>query len=157
MKLKIGQKAPDFKLKDQKGYFHKLSNYRGKWVLIYFYPKDDTPGCTQEACQIRENFDDFKKLKTVVLGISNDSVESHKKFAKKYQLNFPLLADEKKEVVKKYGVWRKRKFLGKEIKGIQRTSFLINPQGFIFKIYEKVNPEKHAQEVIADLKDLSKK
>lgn len=154
IKLKITQKAPDFKLKDQDGNLRKLSDFRGKWVLVYFYPKDDTPGCTTEACQIRDNFEDFKKLKIVVLGISTDSVESHKKFATKYNLPFLLLSDEKKEVVKKYGVWGTKKFMGKTYQGTLRTSFLINPEGKIVKIYENVKPITHAQEVLADLKPL---
>ncbi|MGC8776205.1 MAG: thioredoxin-dependent thiol peroxidase [Minisyncoccia bacterium] len=153
--LKLNQKAPDFKLKDQDGKNHKLSDYRGKWVLIYFYPKDDTPGCTKEACAIRDNFPDFKKLNIVVLGISVDSVESHKKFVKKYNLPFILLSDDKKEVVKKYGVWAKKKFMGKVYEGTLRTSFLIDPFGKIFKIYKNVKPEFHAEEVLNDLKNIN--
>ncbi len=154
IKVKVNQKAPDFKLKDQDGKIHKLSDYKGKWVLTYFYPKDDTPGCTKEACMIRDNFPNFKKLDVVVLGISVDSVESHKKFAQKYNLPFILLSDEKKEVVKKYGVWSKKKFMGKVYEGTLRTSFLISPQGKIVKIYENVKPETHADEVLRDLKEL---
>ncbi|MCX7589981.1 MAG: thioredoxin-dependent thiol peroxidase [Patescibacteria group bacterium] len=153
MKLEINQKAPDFKLPDQDGKIHKLSDYKGKWVLIYFYPKDDTPGCTKEACEIRDNFLNFQKLNIVVLGISVDSVDSHKKFAQKYNLPFILLSDSKKEVVKKYGVWAKKKFMGKEYEGTLRTSFLINPQGKIEKIYENVKPEKHAKDVLNNFKD----
>ncbi len=148
----INKKAPDFKLKDQEGKYHKLSTYKGKWVLVYFYPKDDTPGCTKEACLIRDNFPNFQKLGIVVLGISVDSVESHKKFAQKYNLPFTLLSDDKKEVVKKYNVWGKKKFMGREYEGTLRTSFLINPQGKIVKIYENVKPEIHAEEVLTDLK-----
>lgn len=155
MKLKINQKAPDFKLKDQDGKIHKLSDYKGKWVLIYFYPKDNTPGCTKQACEIRDNFFDFQNLDIVVLGISTDSVESHKKFKEKYKLPFTLLSDDKKEVVKKYGVWGKKKFLGKTFEGIIRTSFLINPQGKIEKIYENVKPEKHAKEVLEDFSKMN--
>lgn len=147
-KLKVNQKAPNFKLKDEKGKFHKLSDYKGKWVLIYFYPKDDTPGCTKEACAIRDEFEGFERLSIAVLGISADSVSSHQKFSKKYNLPFSLLADEKKEVVKKYGVWGKKKFLGKVYEGILRTSFLVNPAGKIEKIYENVEPETHAQDVL---------
>jgi len=154
-KLKINQIAPDFKLKDQDGKIHRLSDYKGKWILLYFYPKDDTPGCTKEACTIRDNFPNFKKLDVVVLGISTDSVESHKKFAEKYNLPFTLLSDENKKVVKKYGVWGKKKFMGKEYEGTLRTSFLINSKGRIAKIYENVNPEIHAEEVLEDLKNLT--
>ncbi|GIW67687.1 MAG: peroxiredoxin [Candidatus Parcubacteria bacterium] len=150
-KLKIDQPAPDFKLKDQNGDFHRLSDYKGKWVLVYFYPKDNTPGCIKEACAIRDNFPAFEKLNITVLGISSDTVESHKKFAQKYKLPFTLLADDKKEVVKKYGVWGKKKFMGIEYEGISRTSFLINPQGKIVKIYENVKPAIHAKEVLDDL------
>ncbi len=151
MKLKIGQLAPDFKLPDQSGKEHKLLDYRGGWVLVYFYPKDDTPGCTKEACSIRDSFPKFNKLKAKVFGISVDSVKSHAKFAEKYKLPFTLLADEDKSVVKKYGVWAKKKFMGREYIGTLRTSFLINPKGKIIKIYENVKPEAHAEEVLNDL------
>lgn len=151
-KLKIGDKAPVFKLPDQNGDVHSLAEYKGKWVLLYFYPKDDTPGCTKEACLIRDNFPDFKKLKVVVFGISTDSVKSHKKFADKYNLPFVILADENKDIVKKYGVWGKKKFMGREYMGTFRTSFLIDPSGKIARIFEKVNPETHAGEVLTELK-----
>ena len=151
MKLKEGQLAPDFTLPDQDGKKHFLSDYGGRWVLVYFYPKDDTPGCTKEACAIRDDIPKFNKLKTKVLGISVDSVKSHKKFAEKYALPFTLLSDEKKEVVKKYGIWQKKKFMGREYMGTLRTSFLIDPKGKIAKIYEKVNPEVHAEKVLNDL------
>lgn len=154
MKLKEHQAAPDFILPDQNGKEHSLSDYLGKWVLVYFYPKDDTPGCTKEACMIRDNYPDFKKLKMVVLGISVDPVKSHDKFAKKYDLPFTLLADEKKEVVKKYGVWGKKKFMGREYLGTFRTSFLIDPMGLIVKIYENVKPELHAEQILNDFKSL---
>ncbi|MDO8495743.1 MAG: thioredoxin-dependent thiol peroxidase [bacterium] len=152
--IKVGQLAPDFSLPDQNGKEHKLSDYRGKWVLLYFYPKDDTPGCTKEACAIRDNLPDFKKLKTVVLGVSADSVKKHAKFAEKYELSFTLLADEDKKVVKQYEVWDEKKFMGRTYFGILRTSFLIDPQGKIAKIYEKVKPEIHAEEVLQDLRSL---
>ena len=151
MKIKVGQIAPDFRLSDQDGKIHRLFDFQGQWVLLYFYPKDNTTGCTKEACAIRDSFPAFNKLKSKVLGISIDSVESHKKFAEKYKLPFTLLADDKKEVVKKYGVWGKKKMMGHEYYGIFRTSFLINPQGKIAKIYENVKPEIHAQEVLDDL------
>jgi|SRR5581483_1661243 len=154
MKLKEGKLAPDFSLPDQNGKSHKLSDYRGQWVLIYFYPKDDTPGCTKEACAIRGMFPDFKKLKVQVFGISTDSVKSHKKFEEKYDLPFTLLADEDKKVVEKYGVWSKKKFMGREYMGTFRTSFLVDPQGKIFKIYENVKPEVHAEEVLEDLRKM---
>ncbi len=153
MKLKEKQTAPDFELPDQNSKLHKLSDYRGQRVLLYFYPKDNTTGCTKEACEIRDAFPDFKKLKVKVFGVSVDSVKSHKKFSQKYNLPFTILADEKKEVVKKYGVWAKKKFMGKEYYGTLRTSFLINPAGKIAKIYKSVKPETHAQEVLEDLKE----
>jgi len=153
-KVKVGQLAIDFELPDQNGKAHKLSDYKGKWILLYFYPKDDTPGCTKEACAIRDYFPNFKKLKAAVLGISVDSVESHKKFAEKYRLPFTLLSDSKKEVVKKYGVWGKKTFMGKAFMGTKRTSFLISPEFKIVKVYENVKPEIHAEEVLNDLNSL---
>ncbi len=150
-KLKIGQKAPEFSLADQKGQIHQLADYRGQWLLLYFYPKDNTPGCTKEACAIRDAWQDFEAANAAVLGVSVDSVKSHKKFAADFSLPFPLLADEKKELVKKYGVWAKKKFMGREYLGTLRASFLINPAGKVAKIYEKVKPEIHADEVLADL------
>ena len=157
MKLKPNQKAPIFKLPDQDGKIHSLEDYKGKWVLLYFYPKDDTPGCTKEACAIRDSFPDFKKLKITVLGVSTDSVKSHGKFVEKYKLPFTLLSDESKSLVEKYGVWAKKKFMGREYMGTLRTSFLINPEGKIAKIYENVKPEIHAEEVLEDTKNLSSK
>ena len=153
---KKGAAAPAFKLLDQDGKPHALKDYKGKWLLLYFYPKDDTPGCTIEACTIRDQFKDFKKIGAVVLGVSADSVKSHKKFADAYELPFTLLADEEKEVVKKYGVWGAKKFMGRSYTGIKRTSFLISPTGKIKKVYENVKPAVHSAEVIADLKEFSK-
>lgn len=152
---KSGSRAPDFTLPDQNGTAHSLGDYQGKWVLLYFYPKDDTPGCTIEACTIRDQFKDFKKIDAIVLGVSTDSVASHKKFAMKYELPFTLLADENKEVVGAYGVFGEKKFMGRTYMGTKRTSFLIDPKGKIAKVYDKVKPEEHAAEVIADLKALS--
>lgn len=146
-----GTPAPDFTLFDQDGSAHTLSAYQGKRVLLYFYPKDDTPGCTKEACMLRDALPDFTKLDAVVFGVSADSVKSHKKFAEKYGLPFTLLADEGKEVVNAYGVWGKKKMMGREYDGIFRTSFLIAPDGSILKVYENVKPELHAAQVLADL------
>lgn len=146
-----GTPAPDFTLFDQDGSAHTLSAYQGKRVLLYFYPKDDTPGCTKEACMLRDALPDFTKLDAVVFGVSVDSVKSHKKFAEKYGLPFTLLADEGKEVVYAYGVWGKKKMMGREYDGIFRTSFLIAPDGSILKVYENVKPELHAAQVLADL------
>jgi peroxiredoxin Q/BCP len=152
MPAKLGSMAKDFTLEDQDGKKHTLFDYRGKWVLIYFYPKDDTPGCTKQACAIRDALPDLKKLKITVLGISTDTVASHKKFAEKYGLPFTLLADPEKKVVKLYGVWGKKKFMGREYDGTMRTSFLVEPKGTIAKVYENVKPETHAEEVLKDLK-----
>ena len=152
--LKAGSKAPAFSLPDQDGKMHALKDYAGKWVLLYFYPKDDTPGCTIEACTLRDNFPKFKKLKVTVLGVSVDSAKSHGKFAKKYDLPFTLLSDEDKKLVNAYGVWGKKKFMGREYMGTLRWSFLINPEGKIAKIYEGVKPAQHAEEVLQDLRVL---
>lgn len=151
---KLNSPAPDFTLPDQDNKEHTLSHHRGGWVLLYFYPKDDTTGCTKEACAIRDEFPAFGKLKVKVFGLSVDSVASHKKFAEKYELPFTLLADTEKKVVNLYGVWGKKKFMGREYEGIFRTSFLIDPDGKIVKIYENVKPEIHAEEVLKDLHKL---
>ena len=151
MNLKVGDAAPDFELPDQDGKTHKLSDYLGQTILVYFYPRDFTPGCTAEACQIRDNFPKFSGVNTLVLGISTDTVESHKKFAQKYRLPFTLLSDVKKEVVKNYGVYKPKKLFGKEFFGTARTSFLIDKNGKITKIYEKVKPTTHATNVLIDL------
>jgi peroxiredoxin Q/BCP len=149
--LTVGVKAPNFSLADQNGKMHTLSEYTGKWVLIYFYPKDNTPGCTKQACAIRDEFPRFELQNCIVLGISTDSESSHKKFETKFSLPFTLLADTEREVVEKYGVWAQKKLAGRVYFGIVRTSFLINPEGEIEKIYEKVKPETHATEVLHDL------
>jgi thioredoxin-dependent peroxiredoxin len=150
-----GQQAPDFTLPDQDGVTHSLSSYKGKWTLLYFYPKDNTPGCTIEACAIRDQFKDFKKIDAVVLGISTDSVASHKKFVDAFNLPFTLLADENKEVVGVYGVFGEKKMMGKTYMGTNRSSFLIDPSGKVAKVYEKVKPETHAEEVLTDLAKLN--
>lgn len=152
----VGAKAPPFELPDQDGKVHVLGDYKGKWLLVYFYPKDDTPGCTIEACTIRDQFKDFKKIGAVVIGVSTDSVKSHKKFADAYELPFTLLADENKEMVGAYGVYGEKKFMGRTYMGIKRTSFLIDPHGKIAKVYERVKPPIHAAEVVADLRALNK-
>lgn len=148
-------KATDFTLPDQNGKQHSLSDYRGKWVVLYFYPKDDTPGCTTEACNFRDNLAELKKLGVVILGVSKDSVVSHKKFEEKYDLPFTLLSDEGKEVITTYHAWGKKKFMGKEFEGILRTTYLINPKGEIQKVYEQVNSKEHAKEILQDLQALS--
>ncbi len=150
--LKTGDKAPAFTLPDQDGKMHSLKDQKGKWTLLYFYPKDDTPGCTVEACTIRDNYSSFKKMGITVFGISADPVKKHAKFAEKYELPFTLLSDEDKGMIKDYGVWAKKKFMGREYMGILRNSFLIDPQGKIAKIYETVKPAEHAEEVLDDTK-----
>ncbi|OGZ41326.1 MAG: hypothetical protein A3C80_03275 [Candidatus Ryanbacteria bacterium RIFCSPHIGHO2_02_FULL_45_43] len=153
--VKAGNKAPDFSGKDQNGNIHRISDHKGTWVLLYFYPKDDTPGCTKEACSIRDTHKTFKEKNVVVLRVSKDSVESHKKFADKYTLPFTLIADPEKIIVKRYGVWKKKKFLGRAYMGTARESFLINPKGVIAKVYEKVKPAEHADEVLVDVNTLA--
>lgn len=154
-KLREGNSAPDFTLQDQNGQNHSLADYKGQWVLIYFYPKDDTPGCTKEACDIRDNFQAFKDAELIVFGISADSVKNHKKFEQKHKLPFTLLADTDKKVVDLYGVWAKKKFMGREYMGILRTSFLINPNGKITKIFENVKPNEHAKQILTEIDSLS--
>jgi peroxiredoxin Q/BCP len=149
--LKLHQKAPAFSLQDQHGETHTLKQYLGKKVLVYFYPKDDTPGCTTEACNFRDNYQDLSDAGLVVLGISKDTVKSHKKFAEKYDLPFPLLADEDTSVCQAYGVWGMKKFMGREYMGNSRMSFLIDEKGNIAKIYEEVKPKEHTQEVAKDI------
>jgi len=144
-------KAKDFKLLDQDGKSHKLSDYIGQWVVLYFYPKDDTPGCTKEACNFRDSIAEIQKLGAQVLGISKDSVTSHKKFAEKYVLNFPILADESKKTIQNYNAWGKKKFMGKTFEGTLRKTYLIDSKSEVRKVYEDVNPTRHADEVISDL------
>ncbi len=144
-------KAKNFSLPDQSGKLHKLADYKGHWVVLYFYPKDDTPGCTKEACGFRDKLDIYKKKNIVVLGVSKDSVASHKKFSDKYHLNFPILSDEDKSVIKAYGSWGVKKFMGKSFEGVLRNTYLINPQGEIYKIYQGVNPLTHPLEIIGDV------
>ena len=153
--LNVGNKAPEFNLPDQDGKMHTLRESKGKWILLYFYPKDDTPGCTVEACSIRDNYSAFKKAGIVVYGMSADSVKKHAKFAEKHDLPFTLLSDESKDTLNAYGVWAKKKFMGREYMGILRNSFLIDPDGKIAKIYEGVKPTEHAKEVLTDAKALA--
>lgn len=154
LSLAAGELAPDFSLPDHTGQVRRLSDWRGQWVLLYFYPKDDTPGCTTEACSLRDHWAELQQQGVVVLGISADSVKSHAKFAKKYQLPFILLADEDKAVVQLYQVWGEKTFLGKHFLGIRRESFLINPAGQIAEHYPKVKPADHAKTVLVDLQRL---
>jgi peroxiredoxin Q/BCP len=150
----VGQPAPAFKLQDQAGKWHSLSDYKGKWVAIYFYPKDDTPGCTTQACGFRDNIFAFNKEGAVILGISVDEVASHKEFAEKHSLPFTLLADSDKAVTRSYGVLKT--YMG-VMEMARRDTFIIDPQGRIAKHYESVDPEGHSQMVLADIKALKAK
>jgi peroxiredoxin Q/BCP len=149
-------KAQEFSLPDQNGTIHTLTEYKGKWVVLYFYPKDDTPGCTTEACHFRDSFHELEKRHVQILGISKDSVASHKKFADKYHLTFPQLSDESKETIKAYNAWGEKKLMGKTFDGILRMTYLMNPEGEIVKVYEKVNPLTHATDILRDLETLQK-
>lgn len=152
--LNISDKAKKFLLPDQDGKIHSLTDYLGRWIVLYFYPKDDTPGCTKEACNFRDSYHELTKMGIVVLGVSKDSVKSHKKFAEKYNLNFPLLSDEGREVITSYGAWGLKKFMGREYEGIIRMTYLIDTKGKIAKVYPKVNPLTHAGEILNDLKSV---
>lgn len=147
-------KAPTFTLPDQNGKMHSLSDYAGKWLVLYFYPKDGTPGCTLEACAFRDASTDFKSIGAEIVGISKDSVTSHKKFEEKHSLNFPILSDESHKVIEAYDSWNPKKFWGKEFLGVERNTFLINPVGEIAKEYKNVNPLTHTAEIISDIKQL---
>lgn len=150
--LKKGDTAPEFSLPDQERKMHSLSEHKGKKVLLYFYPKDDTPGCTTEACNFRDGYKELQNAGLVIMGISKDSVKSHKKFAEKYSLPFPILSDESTETAKAYGVWKLKKFMGREYMGVDRMSFLIDEEGKVEKVYEGVKPDTHKEEVIADVR-----
>ena len=153
MKLKLNQKAPIFKLPSTSGDIFEIYKIK-KYIILYFYPKDDTPGCTLESRDFNKLNSVLKKNKTLVFGISKDSIDSHKKFKKKYKLKFDLLSDEKLNVIKKYGVWGPKQFLGKKYMGIIRTTFLISPKGKILKIWPNVRVKDHAKEVLAELKKI---
>lgn len=151
--LEVGKKAPAFKLPDSTGKKISLTDFKRKRIILYFYPKDMTPGCTQEACEFRDAFPDFTKLNAVVIGISADSISMHQKFADKYSLPFILLSDEGKEVLEKYDVWKEKSMYGKKYMGIERTTFVIDEQGKILHIFPKVKVNGHVEEVIKVLKD----
>lgn len=146
--LQAGEKAPEFTAKDQDGNEISLSEYHGKKVVLYFYPKDDTPGCTREACAFRDNFPNFQKIDVVVLGVSVDGQKAHRKFADKHALPFTLLVDDEKKIVESYGVWGLKKFMGREYMGTNRVTYLIDEEGKIEKVWPKVKPETHAAEVL---------
>lgn len=151
LKLKEGDAAPEFTVATSGGGKISLADYRGRNVILYFYPRDDTPGCTKEACAFRDEFAQFKKRGAVVLGVSPDSVKSHDKFVEKFKLPFILLADEDKKIVQSYGVWGEKSFMGRKYLGVYRVTFLIGPDGRIKKIWPQVKPEEHAAEVLAAL------
>lgn len=146
--------APDFSLPDETEVVHSLKSYEGQTVLLYFYPKDDTPGCTKEACMIAEVYDDFKALNIVVLGVSKDSPASHKRFKEKYHLPFTLLSDPKGDCIESYGAWGEKSLFGRSFMGIKRCSFLIDERGVIKKVYPNVNPATHALEILSDIRNL---
>lgn len=148
--LTQNMQAPNFKLFDKDGAIHSLEQYRGQWVFLFFYPKDETPGCIKEVCGIRDSYHKFKKENIMIIGISADDAASHKVFSKKYNLSFLLLCDYQGEVSKEYGAWGVHRFDGKVLYGVQRESFLINPDGIVVKHYKKVDPETHAEEVSKD-------
>lgn len=152
--LEAGSMVPKFSLPDQNGKTHNITDYKGKWVILYFYPKDLTPGCTTEACNFQEALPDFNSIDAVIFGISKDSADRHKKFADKYNLQFSLLSDEKSDVCEQFGVWQKKSMYGKEYMGIVRSTFLINSEGKIAKVYPKVNVKEHHAEILNDLKEL---
>jgi thioredoxin-dependent peroxiredoxin len=149
--LTIGQPAPDFTLPNDEGQSVRLADYRGRKVVLYFYPEDDTPGCTTEACSFRDGLSTLHNRRAVVLGVSADSVESHVKFKQKYHLNFPLLSDVDKVVCNAYGVWQEKQMFGRKYMGIVRTTLIIDEQGRIAKIFPKVKVESHFDEVLAAL------
>ncbi len=148
MILKANAPAPDITLPDENGVLRSLSEYRGKEVILYFYPKDDTPGCTTEACNFRDDYSAYEKAGVVILGVSADNPASHAKFKQKYHLPFTLLSDENHEVSQKFGVWALKKMMGREYYGILRTTFLISADGIIKKVFENVKPAEHSREIL---------
>ncbi len=151
--LKVGDKAPEFTLNDQDNQKVRLKDFKGKFVVLYFYPKDDTPGCTQEACDFRDYTKDFTRLDVVIFGISKDPEASHVKFIEKYGLPFSLLSDHDTKVMQQYGVWREKNMMGKVSMGVVRSTFIINPLGRIIKIYDKVKVAGHVAKVLQELKE----
>lgn len=150
------KQAPNFTLPDQDGALHSLADYRGSWLVLYFYPKDDTPGCTTEACAFRDARDVIAEHGAVVVGVSKDTVKSHKKFADKHSLNFTLLSDPEHETIAAYGAWGLKKFMGREFMGTKRMTFIISPDGMIAREYPDVTPKEHAAQILLDLTNLRK-
>lgn len=145
--LKAGDKAPEFIGKDQNGSTISLSNFKGKKIVLYFYPKDNTPGCTAEACNLRDNYDSFRRKGYELIGVSADPEKSHQNFIEKFKLPFPLISDTEKNIIKAYGVWGKKKFMGREFDGILRTTFIIDESGIIEKIISKVDTKNHSSQI----------
>ncbi len=151
MPLQEGTQAPDFTLPDQDGISRKLSDYQGKPVVLYFYPKDDTPGCTTEACNFRDDYPNYELAGVIILGVSPDTPKKHTKFKEKYNLPFTLLADESHQICELYEVWGRKKFMGREYDGVFRTTYVIDPAGKIVKVFENVKPDGHSVQVLAAL------
>lgn len=149
--IEEGQKAPNFILPDENGNEVSLNSFQGKKVVLYFYPKDNTPGCTKEACSFRDSFPEFENVNAVILGVSGDYAASHKKFKEKYELPFTLLSDENKEVLEKYGVWKEKNKFGKKYRGVERTTVIIDEDGNIQKIFPKVKVNRHTEEVLKEI------
>ena len=154
MTISVGEPAPDFTMADEEGRMHSLSDYSGKPVVLYFYPKDDTPGCTKEACGFRDDYSAYEEAGVVILGVSPDTSKSHTKFITKYELPFTLLADPEHDVLKLYGVWAPKKSFGREYEGVLRTTFLIGEDGKIMKVFKKVKPAAHSAEILAALDEI---
>lgn len=153
MPIPAGNPAPDFMLLDDHDRQHRLSDYRGQPLVLYFYPKDDTSGCTLEACNFRDDYSAYVEAGITILGVSPDSSKSHSKFKEKYQLPFPLLADEDHAICEQYGVWGEKQFMGRSYLGVLRTTFLIDPNGKIKKVFEKVRPAEHSAQLLAAIKE----
>jgi peroxiredoxin Q/BCP len=151
MKLNVGDKAPAIVAMDQNGKMISLDDFKGNKVILYFYPKDDTPGCTAEACNLRDNYDSLLAKGFKIIGVSADSVKSHQKFTSKYNLPFPLIPDTDRKIINDYGVWGRKKFLGKEYDGIYRTTFIISKDGVIMKIFDKVDTQQHTDQILAEI------
>lgn len=152
MVLEAGVKAPEFELKDSQGNIHQLSDYAGQTIVVYFYPKDDTPGCTKEACSFRDSYQEFKKAGVEIIGISPDDEKSHIKFSEKYELPFTLLSDPDHAVCEAFGVWGLKKYMGREYEGVYRTTYIIGPEGNIKRVFENVKPADHSEQVLEEVK-----
>ena len=153
MTVKIGERAPDFEIENQDGEMVSLSQYKGKYIVLYFYPKDMTPGCTKQACDFRDNYEQFSDLNTVVLGISPDPIERHEKFINKHDLPFPLLADTEKKVAEMYDVWKLKKMFGKEFYGVERSTFIIDSEGVLREAWRRVRVKGHIDKTLEYIKE----